>query len=1181
MSLTNTSHETAEEPARIRILLIRDDDADAVLTLDAVAALSSFKADVTVSPTYATGLEALRGRDYDVVLLNERLGDRTGLELLDEAFAGAVDVPVVLLIGPVEHGIDAAVTAAGICHVLEKADVTPAGLERSIRYALERARGDAELRRTRAFLRAVLDALPDHVAILDEDGTILAVNDVWSRFASENGDMSGRSAVGANYLAVCDAARGPSAEGAAEVARGIRDIIGGLRDRFTLEYPCHSPVRQRWFVLRVTRYEDHGAVRVLVAHENITERREADLALRASKERYQSLIETAHEGIAILDGAGTITYANARLAHMLGYRAEELVGRALFDFMAETEQFSARTRFARRHRGIAEAEEIRFCDRNDGTFWALTSYGHSRNDQGLLADVPVVLTDVTARKHAELTMEAALNTADTDRRRLEATLAAIPVGVWLADAEGRLTHTNPAAAAIWGGSAPHPERVSGYGVYTAWFPATGVPVKPGDWALARTLASGDTIANELVEIERFDGARAFVLNSAAPIRDAEGRMIGGVVVNVDVTDSQAHAVERERLIAHLDVDRSQLAALFDQAPSFFAVLRGPTYVFERVNAAYVRLVGPRELIGKPFLEAFPEMRGQGFDEILDSVRDTGTPFVGKHLPANIVRESGGTPETRFVTVVYQRMSDDTGEPLIVAHGWDATEEVLAIEALRRNEQRLRDQFDKLPVSTTLWELDGDDFVLREANDEATRGDPGLRDAVGSRASEIYPNSDQATVNNMHRCLRDNTVVRCNITYDLGAEIGVRHYELTLGPQQPDRVIIHAVDTTGRAQLEAQLRQAQKMEAVGQLAGGVAHDFNNILTVISAHSSFLLESLGAADPQREDVEVIHQSAVRAAGLTRQLLAFSRKQLLRPVVTDVNAVVADAARMLTRLIGEEIEIGLDLADDIGLVIADPGQLEQVLVNLAVNARDAMPHGGRLAISTRNVTHDEENAGADRLLPSGDYVFLEVQDTGAGMDAPTRARLFEPFFTTKEPGKGTGLGLATVYGIVKQSAGYIMVESALGKGTTFRVYLPRTAMGDSREDRQAAASHSARGTETVLLIEDEAMVREVATRALRRQGYHVLQAEDGFKALSIVSTFDAPIHLVLSDAAMPGLSGAETCRRLLELRPELKVMFMSGYTDDEVLRRGVVRSDVVLVEKPFDPAELLRVVRQVLDG
>jgi two-component system cell cycle sensor histidine kinase/response regulator CckA len=1177
LEIKSSPPEGVEMP--LRILLIEDDREDAELTMGAIAAIPWFSAEVAVSPKYSMGLEALRRRTYDVVLLDHQLGADTGLDLLHEAFDGTVDVPVVLLTGTVDHAMDEAATRAGVAYLLEKAELSPTRLERSIRYALERHRSETELRRTRTFFRAALDAFTEHVAILSAEGTILAVNEIWTRFAAENRGASSGT-VGANYLEVCDSSSGPYSEEAKPAARGIREVIDGARERFTLEYPCHSPTRRRWFLLRVTRFDDDGTVRVLVAHENITERREADDALRASEERYRSLIDTAHEGIGTLNGAGVITYANARLADMLGYAVEELQGRPLFYFMAESEQFGARTRFARRHREITEAEEIQFCHRDGTILWAITSYSYRRSGEGVLADVLVVLTDVTASKHAELAMAAALDTADTDRRRLEATLNAIPVGVWLAAADGQITHTNPAANAVWGGSAPHVSRVAEYGVYKAWYPATGLPVKPEEWALARTLASGQTFANELVEIERFDGERAFVLNSAAPIRDADGAIIGGVVVNVDVTDRQAEARERERLITQLDGDRSQLATLFEEAPTFLAVLRGPNHVFERVNAAYLRLVGQRELVGTPLMEAMPELRGQGFEQLLDGVRDTGIPFVGTRLPATLLRTPGGPPELRYVTVVYSRMTDSLGDYLVVAHGWDATDEVIATDELRRNEQRLREIFDSLPVPTTLWEMAGDDFVLREANEEACRADPGLRHAVGVRSSDIYPDRDAARIGNMRRCLRDNRVVRYNTTHDLGGAGGTRHYELTLGPQQPDRVILHSVDTTGRLELEAQLRQAQKMDAVGQLAGGVAHDFNNLLTVMGAHSSFLMESLGTDDPQREDAESIHQAVVRAAALTRQLLAFSRKQLLRPVLTDLNTVVEGASKMIARLIGEEIAIALDLASDLAPVMVDPGQVEQVLVNLAVNARDAMPSGGRLTVRSSNVTVDAADAGA-RIIPAGNYVLLQVRDTGTGMDAQTRARLFEPFFTTKAPGKGTGLGLATVYGIIKQSAGYIMVDSTLGEGTTFSVYLPPTSTDDSAEDQRAAASIIGRGAETILLIEDEAGVREVATRVLRRQGYHVLQASDGFEGLELSATFDATIHLVLSDAAMPGLTGAETCRRLKEQRPNLKVVIMSGYTDDEVLRRGVVLSDVVFVEKPFNAAELVRVVRKTLDG
>ncbi len=900
---------------------------------------------------------------------------------------------------------------------------------------------------------------------------------------------------------------------------------------------------------------------------------------RAAEGRHQMLIETAHEGICTLDGAGVVTYANPRLATILGLKAEKLVGRPLFDFISEAQQFSARTRFARRYRGLSETEEIEMRRDDGGLVWVLASSSQIVDGDGLFAGVLVMLTDVTKRKQSELATGEALHQADLDRRRLEATLNAIPIGVWLSDETGRLTHSNPAAAEIWGGDAPHSASVAEYAVYKAWNPATGQPVEPDQWALARTLATGQVISNELVEIERFDGNRAFILNSAAPIRDSDGRITGGVVVNVDLTERHAAMRERENLARQLELERTHLVAIFDLAPEFLAVLRGPDYVFERVNAAYYRLVGQRPLLGKPVLEAIPELAGQGFEAVLRQVRETGETVVAKDVPISLVRESGKPLEMRFVNVVYQRLMDHRGD-VIVVHGWDATEQVKANEALERSERRLQDQFDKLPVPTHLWELDGDDFVLIEANEEALRATPELHGSIGMRARDIYPDPDEVVRGDMRRCLRDDVVIKRSVTQDYGGSIGVRHFDMTIGPQPPNRVLIHAVDTSESRALELQLRQAQKMEAIGQLAGGVAHDFNNLLTVIGSHSDFLLESLGSDDPNREDAKAIHDAGVRAAGLTRQLLAFSRKQLLRPVLTDLNEIVTEASRMLTRLLGDEISVVLSLSNDLGSVMADPGQLDQVLINLAVNARDAMPDGGRLEINTHNVTLAENADLALKMMPRGDYTLLEVTDTGIGMSAEVKGRLFEPFFTTKAQGKGTGLGLATAYGIVKQANGFITVESSPGNGATFSVYLPRVSEGEQREMRQTAASQVARGTETILLVEDEPSVRELVTRVLKQCGYHVLAAKDGFEALSLSASFEATIDLVLSDAAMPGMTGGETVRRLKEQRPSLKAVFMSGHTDDEILRRGVALSEVSFLEKPFAREDLARLIREALD-
>ena len=363
--------------------------------------------------------------------------------------------------------------------------------------------------------------------------------------------------------------------------------------------------------------------------------------------------------------------------------------------------------------------------------------------------------------------------------------------------------------------------------------------------------------------------------------------------------------------------------------------------------------------------------------------------------------------------------------------------------------------------------------------------------------------------------------------------------------------------------------------------GVAHDFNNILTAITGYAQLLLEDLGPGDAHRGDVDEIRKAADRAAGLTRQLLAFSRQQILQPTVLDLNTLVSDTESMLGRLLGEDVGLATQLASDLGSVKTDRSQIEQVIMNLAVNARDAMPQGGQLTIETANIEIDEIYTREHVPVLPGSYVMLAVSDTGTGMSADTQAHMFEPFFTTKGKGKGTGLGLSTVYGIVKQSAGFIWVYSEPGKGTTFKIYLPR--VGQKPEPRISGAVSSAAivdGTETVLLAEDEAAVRAVARHSLERHGYTVLEAPSGEAALDLAQRYSGRIHLLLTDVVMPGMSGRTLALRLASLRPEVRTIYMSGYTDEAITRHGVLEPGVTYVQKPFSPDALARKVREVLD-
>jgi CheY-like chemotaxis protein len=372
-----------------------------------------------------------------------------------------------------------------------------------------------------------------------------------------------------------------------------------------------------------------------------------------------------------------------------------------------------------------------------------------------------------------------------------------------------------------------------------------------------------------------------------------------------------------------------------------------------------------------------------------------------------------------------------------------------------------------------------------------------------------------------------------------------------------------------------------MEAIGVLAGGVAHDFNNLLTVMNGYCEILLNDQGLAPASRQMVREIHRAGDNAAALTRQLLAFSRKQVLAPQVLDLNALVRESAKMLRRLIGADIDLDCALDPALGRIKADPGQIEQVVMNLVVNARDAMPTGGKLTIETHNVELGLDYCMAHLGVEPGSYVQVAVTDTGVGMDAATQARIFEPFFTTKDPGKGTGLGLSTVHGIVRQTGGHLQVYSELGRGTTFKIYLPLLAEDASTSMTASVTLDVPRGNETLLLAEDDDAIRNLVRIALESCGYTVLVAADGEDALKVSSAYKSPVDLLVTDVVMPRMSGRELVERLSKTRPAIRVLYVSGYTDDAIVRHGVVAEGVAFLNKPFTPTTLARKVREVLDA
>jgi len=625
--------------------------------------------------------------------------------------------------------------------------------------------------------------------------------------------------------------------------------------------------------------------------------------------------------------------------------------------------------------------------------------------------------------------------------------------------------------------------------------------------------------------------------------------------------------------------RARLAAILDAAPDFVTIgqMDGPPLY---INRAARRALGLGETEPVESLLAF---RRPGFNDFLRSVVfPTAIRDGSWRGEAEYIARSGQVIPVSQVSIVHLDASGKVAFLSTISR--DIADRLRMEEALRVAEERVRFALEVAEVG--IWEANLKTGVLYwsgtcERMHGLARGT--FRGTFEAFLDCIAADDRRQVAEQIERATREHTdseveyqTVWPDGTVRLIAMTGHTVYDET---GAPIRAAGAALDVTEQRSLENQLRQAQKMEAVGQLAGGVAHDFNNLLTAILGYAEFVLDDLPADDPNRKGIEQISQAGRRAAQLTQQLLAFSRKQMLAPRVLRVGDVVSGVIPLLRRLLGEAIDLRTAMGDR-WHAMADPGQIEQVVVNLAVNARDAMPDGGRLTIETADVWLDDAYVKQHPMVSPGPHVMIAVSDTGHGMDAVTQKRIFEPFFTTKAKGKGTGLGLATVYGIVKQSGGYIWVYSEPGHGTTFKVYLPRTAELEAPPERQPVATSIAGGDETILVVEDEDGVRELASTVLTRHGYTVLAAATPRQGIELADAHQNPIHLVLTDVVLPEISGRAMVTEIQRRHPEPRILYMSGYTDDAVVHHGVLDSGMSFLQKPFTGGGLLRKVRELLD-
>jgi two-component system, cell cycle sensor histidine kinase and response regulator CckA len=778
------------------------------------------------------------------------------------------------------------------------------------------------------------------------------------------------------------------------------------------------------------------------------------------------------------------------------------------------------------------------------------------------------------------TLRRQLRTADRERLILQSVISAIPGGVFLKDRQGRFILANALVADLVGAGSPR-ELV---GRTDAAFS----PKEAADAFLAeeeRIMASGEPVLGK-EESFLVRGTERWTLTSKAPVTDGRGHVTGLVGIALDITD-------RRNAEGELARERMYLQSLMDNSPDFiyFKDLESRFLMSNRAHAALVGLGDPSLMAGKTDFDFFDsEVARQALDVEREIIR------TGEARLDIVEHEAWYDGREIWITSSKLPLKDRSGR-IIGTFGIsrDVTAQKESERALRESEERYRGLFLNAPFGIFRSTVAGREIEVNPAH--ARIFGYGSPEEMVEQVNRIGAQSlfqDGADRERMFgadliagawRRFEGVRFHRTDAT-PITATVTVRLFPGREGGE--DELEGFVEDTTERARaaeekrrFEEQLQHAAKMEAVGTLAGGIAHDFNNLLTVISGYGELALGMTRQGDPVRGALGEIGSAARRAASLTAQLLAFSRRQILQPELIDIDQVVGGMMDMLQRLLGEDVELRMSPGGGRWTVRADPGKLEQVVMNLAVNARDAMPRGGRLTLETSNVLLDEAYAHSHVQVAAGEYVLLSVSDTGHGMDAATQERVFEPFFTTKGVGKGTGLGLATVYGIVSQSGGHVTCSSVPGEGTTFRIYLPR-ATGVPREGAAAAGVGTpSGGTEAVLLVEDDTMVRTFSSRVLAEAGYRVLTAADGAEALRLLDAAGGAVGILVTDVVMPGMDGRTVAREVLARTPGLPVLYLSGYTQDAIVSHGVLEEGVQLLQKPFSSADLLRRIRALLDG
>jgi len=885
-----------------------------------------------------------------------------------------------------------------------------------------------------------------------------------------------------------------------------------------------------------------------------------------------ALVDESRDALLALSAGGTVLFWNLAAATLFRYERAEAIGRSIDDLVVpgdrRQEAWSKRAEVLVEGRLHFETARLR----RDGSLVLVDISYRLVSPPAGPPFIAVHYGDLTAQ------LEKVAGKA-----RFRSLLDAAPDAMAIVDRTGRIVVVNGQAEKLFGYSRGELAQKPVEMLLPPRFRASHAAHRSGFFREPNTRAMGSGL--ELYAVRK-DGSEFPVEISLSPIETDEGLMVSSSIRDVterkktEAALARAHAELAESKDLALRAERVRFQALVEHsADGILLSTSNGAIAYASPSAARMFGRAASELVGTHFrqythpddLAAAAEHRRRLLD------RSAAAPAVRR-----LVRPDGSF---RWIEVMATNLLDSPEIGAVVANIRDVTDRKALDDALVVSQQRFAALFESGIIGIIVADGSGKVYQANDAfltmlgytRDELAELDwrkatPPEWAQWGVETNELLHRFGRAKPREKEYFRKDGSRIP--------ALVGMA------AVQGGEQIISFSVDLTERkkaaeaiAALDAQFRQAQKMEAVGRLAGGVAHDFNNILSVIMSYADLLMLDLGPGNRSRDDVEQILKAADRAAALTSQLLMFSRQQVIEPKVLDLNDVISDVEKMLRRLVGEDVELVSRLSPSIGKVRVDRGSIEQVLMNLAVNARDAMPDGGMLTIETSGAVLDEAYAREHFGASPGRHVLLAVTDTGTGMDEATQVRVFEPFFTTKERGKGTGLGLSTVFGIVQQSGGRIELESKPGKGTRFKVYLP-VVDGEIHESRAPVARTTTRGSETILLVEDDVQLRAVARGVLERLGYRVIAAADGREALALSEKHPGPIDLLLTDVVMPHLRGPDLAERIAATRPAMKILFMSGYTDD-AFRRSELGPGIAFLPKPITPTTLTKKVRQVLDG